>query len=207
MEDGRLHHSVNGQGVWGIKGALAAKMGMDPGQIRVTTPDVGGGFGTKAFNYPEQFAVSFAARELGLPVHWMSERGEAMMTDNGGRDVVTTAEAAFDADHKLTAFRINSVSNLGAYNSGYAQFIQSELALKVVSGIYDVQTGYFAVKGVYTNTTPVDAYRGAGRPEAIYVIERLMDYSAKVMGVDHLALRRTRRSRNRSTTSAISRRF
>ncbi len=190
MEDGRLHHAVNGQGVWGAKGALAKKLGMNPEDVRVTTPDVGGGFGMKAFDYPEQFLVCHAARELGVAVQWISERGEAMLTDNGGRDLVTLAEAAFNADSKLVAFRIHSTCNLGAYNSTFAQHIQSSLALNVVSGIYDVQVGYFAVKGVYTNTVPVDAYRGAGRPEAIYVIERLMDYSAKVLGVDPLTLRR-----------------
>ncbi|MEM7614709.1 MAG: xanthine dehydrogenase family protein, partial [Pseudomonadota bacterium] len=190
MENGRLRHAVNGQGVWGTKSALAKKLGMAPEDVRVTTPDVGGGFGMKSFDYPEQFLVSLAAKELDKAVHWMSERGEAMLTDNGGRDLVTLAEAAFDADHKMTAFRINSVCNLGAHNSGFAQDIQTSLALKVVTGIYDVQVGYFGVKGVYTNTVPIDAYRGAGRPEAIYVIERLMDYAAKVLGVDHLELRR-----------------
>ncbi|MEM9642460.1 MAG: xanthine dehydrogenase family protein molybdopterin-binding subunit [Pseudomonadota bacterium] len=190
MQGGRLHHAVNGQGVWGTKSALAKKLGMRKEDVRVTTPDVGGGFGMKSFDYPEQFLVSLAAKDLGFAVHWMSERGEAMLTDNGGRDLVTVAEAAFDADLKLTAFRINSVCNLGAHNSGFAQDIQSSLALKVVSGIYDVQIGYFGVKGVYTNTVPIDAYRGAGRPEAIYVIERLMDYAAKVLRVDPLDLRR-----------------
>ncbi|MHA3978939.1 xanthine dehydrogenase family protein molybdopterin-binding subunit [Halovulum sp. GXIMD14794] len=190
MVGGRLHHAVNGQGVWGVRDALADKLGMDAADVHVTTPDVGGGFGTKAQDYPEQFLVSLAAKELNRPVRWMAERGEGMMTDNGGRDVVTVAEAAFDADHKLLAVRINSVSNLGAHNSGYAQHIQSELALKVLTGIYDVQTGFFGVKGVYTNTTPIDAYRGAGRPEAIYVIERLMDTCAKELGTDTFTLHR-----------------
>jgi carbon-monoxide dehydrogenase large subunit len=156
----------------------------------VTTPDVGGGFGIKGFNYPEYFATAFAARELGRPVRWMSGRGEAMLTDNGGRDHVTVAEAAFDADHRLTAIRVDCVSNLGAYNSPYGQYIASDLALKVLPGVYDVQTARFTVRGVYTNTTPVDAYRGAGRPEAIYVIERLMDWSARQLGLDPVALRR-----------------
>ena len=100
----------------------------------MTTPDVGGGFGIKGFNYPEYFAVAFAARELGRPVHWMSARGEAMLTDNGGRDHVTVAEAAFDADYRLQALRIDCVSNLGAYNAPYGQLIASELALKVMPG-------------------------------------------------------------------------
>ena len=189
-EDGRLHVAFSGQGVWDLKAELAEKFGLDPGAVRVTTPDVGGGFGIKGFNYPEYFAVAAAARRLGRPVRWMSTRGEAMLTDNHGRDHVTTAEAAFDADLRLIALRIDCVSNLGAYNSRHGQFIASELALKVAPGAYDVGLLHFAVRGVYTNTTPVDAYRGAGRPEAIYVIERLMDWSARQLGADPAELRR-----------------
>ncbi len=190
MDGGRLHFSYNGQGVWGTKASLARALGMDADDVRVTNPDVGGGFGMKAFDYPEYFAVALAARELGKPVKWMADRAEAMLTDNGGRDLITTAEAAFDADHKLTALRINSVANMGAYCSGFAQFIQTDLALKVLTGVYDVQNVFFDVQGVFTNTTQIDAYRGAGRPEAIYVVERLMDYAAKDMGVDAIDLRR-----------------
>jgi carbon-monoxide dehydrogenase large subunit len=186
----RLHVGFSGQGVWNLKKELAAKLGLAPAAVRVTTPDVGGGFGIKGFNYPEYLAVGFAARELGRPVTWMSSRGEAMLTDNGGRDHVTVAEAAFDASYRLKAIRIHSTSNLGAHNSPYGQFIASELALKVLPGVYDVQQAYFRVEGVYTNTTPIDAYRGAGRPEAIYVIERLMDWSARDLGLDPVELRR-----------------
>ncbi|MEL6680223.1 MAG: xanthine dehydrogenase family protein, partial [Pseudomonadota bacterium] len=190
MEEGRLHVAVNGQGVWGLKGEIARKLGMPKDDIRVTNPDVGGGFGMKSFNYPEYFVIAHAARDLGQPIRWMAERSEGHLTDAGGRDIVTTAEAAFDADHKLTALRVHSVPNMGAYNSQYAQFIQSELALKVLTGVYDVQTVFFHVEGVYTNTTPIDAYRGAGRPEAIYVMERLMDYAARQLGLDPVELRR-----------------
>jgi carbon-monoxide dehydrogenase large subunit len=186
----RLHVGFSGQGVWGLKKELAAKLGLEPEAVRVTTPDVGGGFGIKGFNYPEYLAVGFAARELGRPVAWMSTRGEAMLTDNGGRDHVTVAEAAFDAGYQLKAIRIHCTSNLGAHNSPYGQYIASELALKVLPGVYDVQQAFFRVEGVYTNTTPIDAYRGAGRPEAIYVIERLMDWSARDLGMDPVELRR-----------------
>jgi aerobic carbon-monoxide dehydrogenase large subunit len=186
----RIHVGYSGQGVWPLKAELAEKLGLEPDAVHVTTPDVGGGFGIKGFNYPEYLAVAFAARELGRPVHWMSGRGEGMLTDNHGRDHVTVAEAAFDADHRLQAIRIDCVSNLGAYNSPFGQYIASELALKVMPGVYDVQKAFFAVRGVYTNTTPIDAYRGAGRPEAIYVIERLMDWSARDLGVDPVDLRR-----------------
>jgi carbon-monoxide dehydrogenase large subunit len=186
----RLHVAYSGQGVWGLRDELVEKLGLDRGEVRVTTPDVGGGFGIKGFTYPEYFVTAFAAMKLGRSVHWISGRGEAMLTDNGGRDHLTVAEAAFDADYRLQAIRIHCVSNLGAYNSPYGQHIASDLALKVMPGVYDVQKAFFSVKGVYTNTTPIDAYRGAGRPEAIYVIERLMDWSARDLGLDPIDLRR-----------------
>ncbi|MEL7215626.1 MAG: molybdopterin cofactor-binding domain-containing protein, partial [Pseudomonadota bacterium] len=156
MDDGRLHLAVNGQGVWGMKRELAKKLGLAADDVRVTNPDVGGGFGMKGFNYPENFAVAFAARALGRPVRWMADRSEGHLTDAGGRALETVAEAAFDADHRLTGLRIKTYSDLGAYNSPYGQFIQSELALKVFTGCYDIQTALFEVEGVYTNTTPVD---------------------------------------------------
>ncbi|WP_316015553.1 xanthine dehydrogenase family protein molybdopterin-binding subunit [Roseobacter sp. HKCCA0434] len=189
MQGDRLHVAVNGQGVWGLKRALGKKLGLDRDAVRVTNPDVGGGFGMKSFDYPEYFLCAFAARELDRPVRWMADRGEGHLTDSGGRDLVTTAEAAFDADHRLKALRFHTVSNLGAYNSPNAQMIQSDLALKVMPGCYDVQTTFFHVEGVYTNTTPIDAYRGAGRPEAIYALERLMDLSARELGVSPVELR------------------
>jgi carbon-monoxide dehydrogenase large subunit len=120
----------------------------------------------------------------------MADRSEAMLTDVMGRDNVTTARAAFDADKRMIAVRFDITSNLGAYNSGYGQFIQSELAKFVQPGVYDVQKLFMSVRGVYTNTTPVDAYRGAGRPEAIYAMERLMDACARQLGVSQPELRR-----------------
>ncbi|SDW18070.1 xanthine dehydrogenase family protein molybdopterin-binding subunit [Litoreibacter albidus] len=190
MEDGRLHVEFSSQGVWGLKGSLASTLGLDKEDVHVTTPDVGGGFGMKSFDYPEYFLVAQAARTLGRPVRWQAERTESMLSDNAGRDLVSVAELAFDENHKITGYRVNAVSNMGAYNSGYAQFIQSDLAAKVLMGVYDVQAAYFSNQGIYTNTTQVDAYRGAGRPEAIYVLERAIDYAARALGVDALELRR-----------------
>ncbi len=187
---GRLHLCVNGQGVWGQKKELARMLGLKRDDVRVTNPDVGGGFGMKSFAYPEYVCISQAARLLGRPVRWMSERTEAMLTDNAGRDLVADAELAFDADLKITAYRVRLVSNLGAYNSGYAQPIQSELFAKVLTGVYDIKAAWLNAVGVYTNTAPVDAYRGAGRPEAILTIERAMDQAARVLGVDPFDLRR-----------------
>ncbi|MEM1301726.1 MAG: xanthine dehydrogenase family protein molybdopterin-binding subunit [Pseudomonadota bacterium] len=188
--DGRLHVNISGQGVWGAKTAIAKFLGLERETIRVTNPDVGGGFGMKAMTYPEDLAIAFAAHTLQQPVRWFAERGESMMSDNAGRDLVSVAEFAFDANHRITAYRLKTHCNLGAYNSGFAQFIQTELFSKVLTGTYDVPVGYMNVIGTYTNTTPVDAYRGAGRPEAIYVLERLIDHAARELGVDAWDLRR-----------------
>jgi carbon-monoxide dehydrogenase large subunit len=190
MEEGRLHLSYGGQGVWGMKDRLVKAMGMEPEDIRVTTEDVGGGFGMKAMAYPEYFCVAHAARTLGKPVRWMSDRSEAMQTDNGGRDLVSVAELAFDDTGKITAYRVKTRCNLGAYNSQFAQNIQTQLFSRVLMGVYDVQTTWLHVEGYFTNTTPVDAYRGAGRPEAIYVLERVIDRAARELGLDPWELRR-----------------
>ncbi|MDJ0630613.1 MAG: xanthine dehydrogenase family protein molybdopterin-binding subunit [Rhodobacter sp.] len=189
-DDGRVHLCFNGQGVWGMKTHLARNYGLDPEQVRITNPDVGGGFGMKAMPYPEYFVLPQAARLLGRPVRWMSERTEAMLSDNAGRDLVSVAELAFDENLRITAYRVNSVCNMGAYNSYFAQAIQTNLFLRVLMGTYDVQTAYMGAVGVFTNTTQVDAYRGAGRPEAIYVLERVIDYAARELGVDPWELRR-----------------
>ncbi|KUJ78564.1 xanthine dehydrogenase family protein molybdopterin-binding subunit [Ruegeria profundi] len=186
----RLHFAYGGQGVWAMRGQLAQKLKLEPDSIRVTTPDVGGGFGMKAMPYPEYFCVAAAAMKLGQPVHWMSDRSEAMLSDHHGRDLTSLAELAFDADHKITAYRVHSKVNLGAYNSHFGQAIQTSLFSKVLMGVYDVQTTFLRVEGFYTNTTQVDAYRGAGRPEAIYVLERAMDRAARELGVDPWELRR-----------------
>lgn len=186
----RLHLCVTSQGVWAVKTKLARMLGLPEEAVRVTTPDVGGGFGMKGFTYPEYYVVAQAARVLGRPVRWMSERTEAMLSDNAGRDLTSTVEMAFDADCRITGYRVTTLSNLGAYNSEFAQAIQSTLFAKVLTGTYDIPAAHLAVRGVYTNTTPVDAYRGAGRPEAIYALERMMDHAARVLGVDPWDLRR-----------------
>ncbi len=188
--NGRLHLAVNGQGVWNIKRHLSEILDISPDQVRVTNPDVGGGFGMKSMSYPESFAVAHAARLLDRPVRWMSERTEAMLSDNAGRDLVHEVGLAFDADYRIKAYHVATRCNLGAYNSQYGQPIQTELFSKVLMGVYDVQTTYLEVEGYYTNTTQVDAYRGAGRPEAIYVLERAMDMAARELGVDGWDLRR-----------------
>ena len=189
-KDDRLHLCVNGQGVWGTKSRLAKILNLPDAEIRVTNPDVGGGFGMKAMDYPETFICAHAARQLGRPVRWMSERSEAMVSDNSGRDLVSIGELAFDVDHKIIGYWVSTLCNLGAYNSQYAQPIQTELFAKVLTGPYDIPTAFLSVKGIYTNTTQVDAFRGAGRPEAIYVLERVMDRAARALKIDGWELRR-----------------
>ncbi|WP_102224416.1 xanthine dehydrogenase family protein molybdopterin-binding subunit [Acidimangrovimonas sediminis] len=186
----RLHLAFNSQGVWNLKRQMAKALSLDAGAVHITTGDVGGGFGMKAGPYPEHFAVATAAKILGRPCHWMSDRGEAMLTDNAGRDLVSVAELAFDADHRITAYRVDILSNLGAYNSNFGQLIQSQISSRVLTSVYDVQTVHVRARGIYTNTTQTDAYRGAGRPEAIYTLERTMDMAARELGVDPLTLRR-----------------
>ncbi|WP_343503426.1 xanthine dehydrogenase family protein molybdopterin-binding subunit [Alloyangia pacifica] len=186
----KLHVAFNGQGVWALKSELAQAFGLPVEQIRVTNPDVGGGFGMKAPGYPEYFAIAFAAKELGRPVRWMSDRTEAMLSDHAGRDLVTLAELAFDADNRILGYRNHTRCNLGAYNSNFGQAIQTALYAKVLTGTYDIKAAYMRVEGFYTNTTQVDAYRGAGRPEAIYTLERIMDRAARELGVDPMELRR-----------------
>ena len=186
----RIHLSFNGQGVWGMKGYLSKFFGMEADAIRVTNPDVGGGFGMKGMPYPEYFAVAHAARVLNRPVRWMSDRTEAMLSDNAGRDLVTVAELAFDANNRITGYRVDTLANLGAYNSQFGQPIQTQLFSRILTGVYDIPAAFMRARGIYTNTTQVDAYRGAGRPEAIYVLERVMDRAARELGVDPWELRR-----------------
>lgn len=189
QRDGRLHVSVNGQGVWGTRDALARMLRREKASIRVTNPDVGGGFGMKAMDYPETFLVAHASVRLGRPVRWMSDRSEAMQSDNAGRDLISNATLGFDETHRLIAYRVDTIANMGAYNSQYAQPIQTELFSKVLPGVYDIQTVFMQTTGVYTNTTQVDAYRGAGRPEAIFVLERAMDAAARELGITPWELR------------------
>jgi carbon-monoxide dehydrogenase large subunit len=178
------------QGGWAFRDVLAQNLGLPKEKVRVVTPDVGGGFGMKAMFYGEYTLCAFAAMKLGRPVKWTSERGEAFVSDSQGRDHVTVAELAFDSDHRILGMRCRVTANMGAYYYFYAPFIPTWAALKVLPGVYDVKCLSYGVKAVFTNTVPVDAYRGAGRPESIYCIERLMDLAAAELGVDRLELRR-----------------
>lgn len=152
-------------------------------KLRVVTEDVGGGFGMKTFVYPEYPLVLFASRMLGRPVKWTGDRSDAFLTDSQGRDHVTEARLALDEDHKILAVEVKTIANLGGYQSQFGPFIPTLAPRGMHVGVYKVPALYNFVQVVYTNTVPVDAYRGAGRPEASYVIERLMDKAARELGI------------------------
>ncbi|HEX6113907.1 MAG TPA: xanthine dehydrogenase family protein molybdopterin-binding subunit [Geminicoccaceae bacterium] len=178
------------QGGWLLTDILAGALKIDAAKVRILTPDVGGGFGMKAFFYPEYAMAAWASRLLGRPVKWTGERSETFLSDVMGRDHVTVAELALDADGKILGMKVETTANLGAYSSLFGPFIPTGAALKVLPGVYDVKHLVYRVKGVLTNTTPVDAYRGAGRPESIYLVERLMDAAAREIGEDRAEFRR-----------------
>ena len=170
---------------------IAAFVGMAPEhKLRVIAPDVGGGFGSKIFIYPEEVVCLWASRKVNRPVKWNSDRSEAFLTDAHGRDHVTHAEMAFDADGKITGLRAKTIANLGAYMSTFSSSVPTYLYATLLSGQYGIPAIYCEVDAVYTNTVPVDAYRGAGRPEATFVVERLVEVGAREMGVDPADLRK-----------------
>ena len=159
-------------------------------KVRVVTPDVGGGFGMKIFVFGEQVMVLYAARKLGRPVKWTSDRTEAFLSDSQGRDQVAIAELAMDADGRFLGLRSSGIANMGAYLSNFAPLIPTGASGKMFSGLYAIPAVYVEVKCVFTNSVPVDAYRGAGRPEAAYVIERLVDAAARDLGLTQDEIRR-----------------
>jgi carbon-monoxide dehydrogenase large subunit len=170
---------------------ISAFVGMAPEhKLRVIAPDVGGGFGSKIFIYPEEVVCLWAARRVGRPVKWTSDRSEAFLADAHGRDHVTHAEMAFDAQGKITALKVKTIANLGAYMSTFSSSVPTYLYATLLSGQYAIPHIYCEVDAVYTNTVPVDAYRGAGRPEATFVVERLVEAGARELGLDPAELRR-----------------
>lgn len=183
--------TANTQGGWAIRNGLAEQVfNMPPAALRVITPDVGGGFGMKGFLYPEQVLVMFAARALGRPVRWVSTRSEAFLSDTQGRDNISDAEIALDEDLRFTALRVHTRANMGAYLSTFGPFVPTMAMSGVLAGVYGFRAIHARVEGFYTHTVPVDAYRGAGRPEANYLAERLIDEAARALGVDRAELRR-----------------
>src|SRR6187402_2148367 len=159
-------------------------------KLRVVAPDVGGGFGSKIFIYPEEMVALWASKKVGRPVKWTGDRTEAFLTDAHGRDHVTHAEMAFDANNKITGLKVKTYANFGAYMSLFSSSVPTYLYATLLSGQYNIPAIHANVRAVYTNTAPVDAYRGAGRPEATYVLERTMETAARQLKVDPAELRR-----------------
>ena len=158
-------------------------------KLRVIAPDVGGGFGSKIYIYPEEIACLWASMKTKRSVKWTSDRSEAFLTDAHGRDHVSTARMGFDKDGKITGLKVDTIANLGAYMSLFSSAVPTYLYATLLSGQYDIANIYANVRAVYTHTTPVDAYRGAGRPEASYLLERMMETAAREMGMDPAELR------------------
>jgi carbon-monoxide dehydrogenase large subunit len=165
-------------------------LGLPESKLRVIAPDVGGGFGSKIFLYAEETALVWASKRVGRPIKWTAERSESFLTDAHGRDHVTTAELATDAAGNFTAMRVKTIANLGAYLSTFASSVPTILYATLLAGQYRTPAIFCEVKGVFTNTAPVDAYRGAGRPEATYVVERLVEQCARDLKKDPAELRR-----------------
>lgn len=164
-------------------------LGIPEHKVQVVAPDVGGGFGSKIFHYIEEALVIWASKQIGRPIKWTSDRSEAFLTDAHGRDHVTTAEMGFDKEGKITALRVSTFANLGAYLSTFAPAVPTYLHGTLLQGLYTTPKIHVDVTAVFTHTNAVDAYRGAGRPEATYLLERLMDTAALEMGVDPAELR------------------
>ncbi len=164
-------------------------LGIPEHRVRVISPDVGGGFGSKIFHYTEEALVIWASKKINRPIKWTAERSESFLTDAHGRDHQSKAEMSFDADHKITGLRVSTDANLGAYLSTFAPCVPTWLHGTLLQGLYTTPAIYVMVNGVFTHTTPVDAYRGAGRPEATYLLERLLDTAARELGTDPVELR------------------
>jgi carbon-monoxide dehydrogenase large subunit len=187
---GRFTLHVESQGTFGMKGQLVEILGVPADKVRVLTGNVGGSFGMKAAPYPEYICVLHAARALGRPVKWTDERSGSFVSDSHGRDHERTAELALDRDGRFLALRLSGYGNAGAYLGFVAPLMSTVNAVKNVVSVYRIPLLEVATKFVFTNTTLVTAYRGAGRPEANYFMERLIDTAAREMGIDRLELRR-----------------
>jgi carbon-monoxide dehydrogenase large subunit len=181
---------VTGQGVHAMRDQLATVFGIPPDRIRVVAPDVGGGFGAKNFIFPDYVLAMLAARRLGRPVRWVSDRTEDFLSTVQGRDNRTRASLALDAQGRFLALQVETVANMGAYMSASGPGSSTNAPGTAMGGLYDIPAVVMEVRGAFTNTVPIDAYRGAGKPEANYIIERLADLAARRLGIDPIELRR-----------------
>lgn len=183
-----LHILISGcQGVHRVRGAIAAALKIAPEKLRVSTPDVGGGFGSRSSTYPEQVAVVWAASKLRRPVKWTADRAESCLSDFHGRDAVGRGRLAFGPDGKILAYDFEMTGNIGAHT---VSFTSLHNAWRVATTVYDIPVTSVRLIGALTNTTPVSVYRGAGRPEATLVIERLLDTAARKLAIDRIEIRR-----------------
>ncbi len=189
-ETGRWEGWVGCQGAHGMRAMIARSLGVGKERVRVHVPDVGGGFGMKLMNHPEYGLSALAAQALGRPVKWIGDRSESFLSDAQGRDLRGTIEGAFDGEGRCLAMRMRTLSGLGATYSSYGVGIHTNFSAPILGGMYALRAIHAEVRGVFTNTTPVDAYRGAGRPETIYATERLMDAAALALGLDRAEIRR-----------------
>lgn len=189
-DTGRLTLRASCQTPTGLRDELCTSIGIEPEQVRVLVGDVGGGFGMKTTLYAEDVLTAWCARNLGQPVKWTAERVEEMLSATHGRDVVTTATLALDAVGKITALRVDSYANVGAYATPAGVIIQLLIGPWVTTSVYDIPAIDVRIRAMLTHTTPTGPYRGAGRPEAIYFLERLMDAAARKSGIDAIDLRR-----------------
>ncbi|HSW16239.1 MAG TPA: xanthine dehydrogenase family protein molybdopterin-binding subunit [Ramlibacter sp.] len=189
-DDGRLTLRMSTQMPSGVRTTLCDALGLAKEQVRVTVGDVGGGFGMKTGAYNEDVAIALCAWQLKCPVKWIADRSEEFLSSAHGRDLRTQAEMALAADGRILALRLRSLGNVGAYALGTGVAIQLMIGPWVQTSVYDIPLVDFHFRSVLTNTAPIGAYRGAGRPEAIFIIERLMDEAARASGIDRVALRR-----------------
>jgi aerobic carbon-monoxide dehydrogenase large subunit len=189
-QDEKLKLYTSTQAPHHIRRQVTEQLGMPESALRVVSPDVGGGFGYKGKLYPEEGIVAWAARRLRRPVRWLASRSESFLADNQGRDHLTHAELALDAGGRFLALKVETLANLGAYVSTFGAAIPSAIYSALLAGGYRTPAILVEVTGVFTNTTPTDAFRGAGRPEACYVLERLADRAADTLGIDRAEIRR-----------------
>ncbi|MBK17805.1 MAG: hypothetical protein CMM52_03060 [Rhodospirillaceae bacterium] len=178
---------AGGQGVIRFRNELSATFGVEPSQMHVISRDVGGGYGTRNHTYPEFALVLWAAKRVGKPVKWVCDRSEAFLSDYAGRDLVTRARLAVDENGKFLALKTENIANLGTHTVSYVPLARGPT---VYNGVYDIPMGYAVSQGVLTNTTATASYRGAGRPESMFVIERLVDIAAQQTGFDRISLRK-----------------
>jgi carbon-monoxide dehydrogenase large subunit len=189
-DTGRFTLRCGSQAVAAVRGQVAAALGVKPDDVRVLTDDLGGAFGMKGWCYPEYIPMLHAARALGRPIHWVSSRAEAFVTDNQGRDSYWTVALALSKRGKFLALRVDGLGNLGAYFTGVAHFVFTTHISGCLPTVYDIPHVQVNAKCVFTNTLPTGPYRGAGRPEASYLIERVIDAAADQTGIDAAELRR-----------------